>query len=93
MFPCSAHHHCVGVREEEDGESGSKCGFMFWEILFYSDSAVCKDERKYSIYIRGRQINKWQAEGVHLQASLEFCARASHSIREMQSDNLSRNWS
>lgn len=63
--------------------------FYFSQI----DSAVCKDKWKYSIYFRGRQRNKWQ-EGVHLvDGSLEFCVRARHSIRELQSDNLSRSWS
>lgn len=41
-----------------------------------------------------RQRNKWQVEGIQLvDVSLESCARARHSNGELQSDNLSRNFS
>lgn len=37
--------HGMGVEEEEDGESGYKCGLMLWEILFYYSRLILESIR------------------------------------------------
>lgn len=86
--------HYMGWRRKNMGSLDLNVVSCFGKSYFTQIGFAVWGEVKIRLYVRGRQRNKWQVEGVQLvDGSLEFCARARHSIGELQSDNLSRNWS